>query len=273
MPQLDIYPVRSKLSEEVLAKALAEHVFNGVYLSVIIPVYNEAGRLPKTLRRFQEYFSGKPFSYEIIVAADGPRDNTIEVAKKMNSEIKNLRVLERRQNRGKGATVREGMLAAKGKIRLFADADNSTDIEHFDKMRPLFDKGYDVVICSREPRDAPGAKQEYSQPFIKRLAGNMGNLFIQLVAVRGIWDTQCGFKAFRDHAAQNIFSRCRINRWGFDIEILALARALHYKIAIIPANWINDPESHVSFFAYFQVLLETIKIRWNLSRGKYKTMI
>jgi len=240
-----------------------------IYLSVIVPAYNEGARLPKTLRRFEEYFSSKPFSYEILIAADGPRDNTIEIAKKMASEIKNLRILDRRKNYGKGYTVREGMLAAKGKIRLFADADNSTDIAHFDMMRPLFDKGYDVVIASRDPKDAPGARQQFPQPFIKRLAGNMGNLFVQIVAVSGIWDTQCGFKAFRAEAAQNIFSRSKINKWGFDIEVLALARTLHYKIGIIPANWINDPSSHVSFFAYFQVLLETVKIRWNLMRGKY----
>ena len=98
----------------------------------------------------------------------------------------------------------------------------------------------------------------------------MGNLFIQLVAVRGIWDTQCGFKAFRDHAAKEIFSRSLIDRWGFDIEVLALARALKYKIGIVPAHWINDPKSLVSLWAYFQVLLETIKIRKNLMSGKYK---
>ncbi len=241
-----------------------------IYLSVIVPAYNEAARLSKTLKRFQEYFASKPFTYEIVIAADGPRDNTIEVAKKLSSEIKNLRIIDRRKNKGKGYTVREGMLAAKGKIRLFADADNSTDIAHFDLMRPLFDKGFDVVIASRDSKDAPGAKQQFSQPFVKRLAGNMGNLFIQLVAVRGIWDTQCGFKAFRAQAAENIFSRSLINRWGFDIEVLALARALHYKIGIIPANWINDPSSHVSLFAYFQVLLETIKIRMNFVRGRYK---
>ncbi|OGF51846.1 hypothetical protein A3I27_04290 [Candidatus Giovannonibacteria bacterium RIFCSPLOWO2_02_FULL_43_11b] len=242
-----------------------------IYLSVIIPAYNEANRITKTLKRFQEYFAGKPFSYEIIIAADGPRDNTIEVAKKLSSEIKNIRIIERRKNHGKGWTVREGMLQAKGKIRLFADADNSTDISHFDKMRPLFDKGYDVVICSRDNRDVPGAKQEFPQPFMKRFAGNMGNLFIQLVAVRGIWDTQCGFKAFRDHAAENIFSRTKINHFGFDIEVLAIAKFLHYKIGIIPAHWINDPASTVSLISYFQVLLETVKIRLNFLMGKYKS--
>src|SRR3989338_527540 len=241
-----------------------------VYLSVIVPAYNEANRLTKTLKRFQEYFATKPFSYEIIIAADGPRDNTIEVAKKLSSEIKNVKIIERRNNRGKGFTVREGMLHAKGRIRLFADADNSTDISHFDKMRPLFDKGYDVVICSRDNKDAEGAKQEYPQPFLKRLAGNMGNLFIQLVAVRGILDTQCGFKAFRDDAAEKIFSLAVIERWGFDVEVLALARALKYRIVIVPAQWNNDSRSHVKSWSYLQVVWETVQIRWNLAAGRYK---
>ena len=242
-----------------------------IYLSIIIPSYNEAEKLPKTLNRIQEYMENKPFTYEIIVAADGPRDNTIEIAKKMSSEIKNLRVIDRRQNHGKGYTVREGMLAAKGKIRLFMDADNATDVGHFDLMRPLFDKGYDIVISSRDPKDADGAKQQVSQSFIKRLAGNMGNLYIQIMAVPGIWDTQNGFKAFRDHAAENIFKRTKIDKWTFDVEVLALARNMHYKIGIVPANWINDARSSVKISAYILSLLEVTKIRWNLFRGAYKT--
>lgn len=241
-----------------------------IYLSVIIPAYNEAERLPQTLRRFQEYLSAEPFSYEIIVVLDGPTDNTREILKAMTPEIKHLRVLDRKVNRGKGHTVREGMLRASGRIRLFTDADNSTDISHFDKMYPLFGQGYDLVICSRNSRDAPGAIQAVPQVWYKRLMGDVGNLFIQLVAVRGIWDTQCGFKSFRDYAAEKIFSQTVIDGWGFDIEVLALARALKYKGGIVPSYWINDPRSHVRFLGYLQVLWETVKIWWNLSRGKYK---
>lgn len=239
-------------------------------LSVVIPAYNEAARLPKTLRRMQEYFSVEPFSYEIIVALDGPTDDTREALKAMATEIKNLKILDRQVNRGKGYTVREGMLKASGRIRLFSDADNSTDISHFDSIKPLFDKGYDLVICSRDQRDAPGARQAVPQPWHKRLMGNTGNLFVQLVAVRGIWDTQCGFKAFRDSVAEKIFSAAVVDGWGFDIEILALARALKYKMGIIPAHWINDPRSHVKSWGYLQVLWETVRIRLNLSGGKYK---
>ena len=240
-----------------------------VFLSVIIPAYNEAERIGATLEKISRYLRKQPYPYEIIVVSDGSKDKTVEKAEKLKGEILYLSVIGGKENRGKGYAVKEGMLAARGRIRLFTDADNSTDIFHFELMRPFFDKGYEVVICSRDKRDAAGARQSVPQSRFKRLLGNLGNLFIQLAAVRGIWDTQCGFKAFRDFAAEEIFSRQRINRWGFDIEVLALARALGYKIGIVPADWKNDPKSHVKMSSYFQVLWETVKIRWYLISGKY----
>lgn len=243
---------------------------SGVELSIVVPVYNEERRLAETLRRFQEYLSAKPFTYEILLVVDGPTDNSLQVAKSMASEIKHLKVTSREVNHGKGYAVRCGMLQARGRIRLFSDADNSTDIAHFDKIEPLLDRGYDLVICSRDSRDVRGARQAVPQPWYKRLMGNLGNLFVQLIAVRGIWDTQCGFKAFRDYAAQEIFSRAMIDGWGFDIEVLALARALNYKIGIVPAHWVNKPGSHVRLLSYLQVLSDTVKTRRGLSRGKYR---
>src|SRR3989344_7404293 len=240
-----------------------------IYLSVIIPAYNEAERLPKTLRRFQEYFAVQAYSYEILVVNDGSRDDTGVFAKKMMGEIKNLRLIDRGRNMGKGYSVREGMLAAYGKIRLFADADNATDISHFDKMRAFFDSGYDVVICSRDSKDATGAKQAVAQAWWKRMLGNMGNLYIQWMAVPGIWDTQCGFKAFRDYAAEKIFSAAQTNRWAFDVEALALARKLNYKIGIVPANWVNDPRTTVRFSGYLSTLWEVFKISRNIKKGKF----
>lgn len=162
------------------------------------------------------------------------------------------------------------MLHASGRMRLFSDADNSTNISHLDQMLPLLDQGYDLVICSRDSRDAPGARQAVPQAWYKRFMGNMGNLFIQLVAVRGIWDIQCGFKALRDYAAEKIFSQTVIDGWAFDVEVLALARALRYRIGIVPAHWINDSRSHVKWLGYLQVLVETVKVRRNLYAGKYK---
>ncbi|KKT57158.1 MAG: Glycosyl transferase family protein [Candidatus Giovannonibacteria bacterium GW2011_GWC2_44_9] len=239
-----------------------------IYLSVIVPAYNEAEKLPKTLRRFQEYFLAQAYSYEILVVNDGSRDRTPEIINEMTGEIKNLRFIDRKKNMGKGYTVREGMLTAYGRVRLFADADNATDISHFDKMRPLFDKGFDAVICSRNAKDAPGARQAVAQAWWKRVLGNLGNLYIQWIAVPGIWDTQCGFKAFRDFAAEKIFSAAKINRWAFDVETLALAKRFEYKIGIIPANWVNDPRSAVKFTAYFRTLWEVFKIRRSLNKLK-----
>ena len=161
------------------------------------------------------------------------------------------------------------MLEARGQIRLFTDADNSTDIAHFDQMKTLFDEGCDLVIASRSPKDAAGAQQSVSQPWHKRSIGRLGNLLVQLLAVRGIWDTQCGFKAFRAEAAERIFSQTTVDGWGFDIEVLALARAFNYKIGIIPAHWVNDARSHVRNIDYLRVLRDTFKVRANLLMGKY----
>jgi glycosyltransferase involved in cell wall biosynthesis len=240
-----------------------------VYLSVIVPAYNEAERLPRTLERFNKYLSSTGFTYEILVALDGPSDRTREVLREMRREIPHLKVIDRPVNHGKGFTVKEGMLRAAGRIRLFTDADNSTDIAHFDKMIPLFKDGYDIVIASRHSKDAAGAQQAVPQARYKRIVGQFGNIIIRSVAVPGIWDTQCGFKAFRAEVAERIFSQTTIEGWAFDIEILAVARAANYKIGIIPAYWVNDARSHVRWFDYLRVLGDTLRVRIRLMAGKY----
>ena len=241
----------------------------GVYLSVIVPAYNEAARITKTLRRISEYLASSPFSAEILVVLDGPTDATRERLQALVSEFDHLRMVDRHVNRGKGYSVREGMLQATGAIRLFTDADNSTDIAHFDQMKPLLDAGYDLVIASRNANDAATAEQSVAQPWYKIAIGQMGNRIVQTLAVPGIWDTQCGFKAFRADVAQRIFSQATIDRWGFDIEVLAMAQQLKYRIGIIPAHWINDARSHVKMTDYLKVLCDTVKVRRNLARGKY----
>jgi dolichyl-phosphate beta-glucosyltransferase len=245
-------------------------VLQDVYLSIIVPAYNEAERLPKTLKRFHEYLTATGFAYEILVVLDGPCDNTREALRETICEIAHLKIIDRVANRGKGFTVKEGIFKACGRIRLFADADNSTDIAHFDKMKPLLDDGCDLVIASRDSKDAPAAQQAVPQALYKRMIGQVGNLLVQLIAVPGIWDTQCGFKAFRAEAAERIFSQAKIDGWGFDIEVLALARALNCKIGIIPARWINDSRTHFVFLDYVRVLRDTLKVRYNILTGKYR---
>ena len=161
------------------------------------------------------------------------------------------------------------MLRAAGRIRLFTDADNSTDIAHFEKMKPFFNEGYDVVIASRNSGDATGAEEAVPQTWYKRWTGRLGNHIVQLLVVPGIWDTQCGFKAFCGEVAERIFSQTTIEGWAFDIEVLALARAANYKIGMIPAYWVNDPRSHVRPFDYLRVLRDTLKVRANLRARKY----
>ncbi|MCA9931002.1 MAG: glycosyltransferase family 2 protein [Anaerolineales bacterium] len=239
------------------------------YLSVIIPAYNEEKRISKTLGIVYDYLMQKPFSWELLIVLDGPTDNTMDVIKTFAAGKENIRWIDRKENRGKGYTVREGMLAARGEIRLFTDADNSTDISHFDQMKPLFEKGFPVVIASRDAKDVSGAKQAVPQPFLKRFLGNAGNLFIQMMAVPGIWDTQCGFKAFSAPAARRIFSVAVNDSWVFDIEALALARRFGYKIGLVAAYWVDDANTHVKLLSYLGSLLETFKIRWDLMTGKY----
>lgn len=241
------------------------------YLSVIVPAYNEERRITSTLLSIHEYLSRQSFTWELLIILDGGEDDTLTKVLEFAEGKENVRWLDRGENRGKGFTVREGMLAAEGQIRLFTDADNSTDINHFDHMRPFFDKGFEVVICSRDGKDVDGARQSVPQPFLKRILGNAGNLFIQIFAVPGIWDTQCGFKAFSAEAAQKVFSISLIDGWGFDSEALALARYCGYEIKIIPARWIDHAESHVQLRNYFDVLIETMKVRWYLFTGVYET--
>ncbi|MBI4120490.1 MAG: glycosyltransferase family 2 protein [Parcubacteria group bacterium] len=240
------------------------------FVSIIIPAYNEEGRIAKTLARVKEYLDSQSYSCEILVVIDGARDSTAAIAKEAAQEWSQLRVLENKENHGKGFVVRQGMLEAKGEYRVFSDADNSTDIAHLEKMLAKFKEGFDVVIGSRDGKDIAGATQAVPQSGFKRLLGDMGNLVIQAVVLPGIWDTQAGFKGFSADAAQKIFSRAVVDRWGFDVETLALARRFNYKIGIIPIYWRNDPSSHVKLSGYIGALLETFRVRWNLWIGKYE---
>jgi len=240
-----------------------------IFLSVIIPAYNEEKRIAPTLLAADGWLSKQGFSYEILVVNDGSTDKTKEVVENIARKSGHIKLIDNFQNQGKGAVVKQGMLAAKGKWRLFMDADNSTTIDHFEKMIPFIEKGYDVIIGSRDPKDAKGAKQAVKQPFLKIVLGNIGNLIIQILAVPGIWDTQCGFKCFSARATTDIFPRLLVRRWAFDVEALFLAKKLGYKIGIIPVYWRNDPNSHVGWKGYLISLKEVLQIRINAWKGKY----
>lgn len=241
-------------------------------LSVIIPAKNEEKNIKKTVEEVYSYLFGKNISHEIIVAENNSTDRTVEIVKVLMSGIPTLQILELvvKTNRpSKGYAVKQGMLNAKGDFRLFMDADNSTTIDHIEKAMPYFDQGYSVVIGSIGLKDAQIASG--SEPLWRKLFGKSGNLFIQAVVLPGISDTQRGFKVFTAKAAEDIFSKVTMRGWAFDVEALALARKYGYKIKEIPISWKNDPNtvSHPRLSAYFRFLLETVKIKWNLIRGKY----
>jgi dolichyl-phosphate beta-glucosyltransferase len=250
------------------------------YLSIIIPAYNEAERIPKTLVDMDRRLARVDYSYEILVIDDGSKDNTVEVVAKLVPMIKNLRIVETNENVGKGGAVRRGMLLAKGQIRLFTDADNSTSIDQFENMIPFFSagggsayggkQGYDVVIGSRAIK---GAKLDPPEPFYRQVIGKGLNLFIQVLLLRGIWDTQCGFKAFTAEASERVFKISRIPGWGFDVEILSLAREMGYKIKEMPVRWVDDARSHVRFSAGLQFIRDAFKIRWWIWRHVYEQLV
>jgi dolichyl-phosphate beta-glucosyltransferase len=243
-----------------------------MYLSWIIPTYNEERRIAKTLREVDRYLASRRFpgGYEIIVSDSASRDRTIAVVEGMKPEIPNLRAVSV-ERRGKGLGVKAGMLAAHGDIRIFSDADNSTAPEYFDVMAPLFQAGHDVVISSRDPKDAPGASRDIKEPWYRELLGNLGNLVIQVVGgIWGIWDTQNGFKAFTAPAAREIFHRSIIRGWAFDIEVLALARKLGYRTGVIPVRWKFDPDSRLGLGVYLEVLGDVFRVRWNFLANRYR---
>lgn len=240
----------------------------GVKLSVVIPAYNEERRLPRTLDDVLSYLGAQTYRSEVIVSDDGSTDRTVAVARASDGGRVALRLVRAadKKNHGKGAAVRMGMLAALGAYRLFMDADNSTTVDHVERFWAFFQAGHDVVIGSR---DVPGSVVVVHQPWHKELAGNLGNVVVRSLAVPGIYDTQAGFKMFTAKVVADVFPKLTINRWGFDIEILAVARHLGYRIKEAPITWLNDPESKVKASTYVEVLGEVWRIRRNLRSGVY----
>ena len=241
---------------------------NKMYLSVIIPAYNEEKKLPKTLEEIDKYLRRQSYDSEILVVNDGSKDKTAEIVRGLFPVIKNLRLIDNKINQGKGAVVRQGMLEAKGDFRLFTDADNSTSIDQIEKMWIEFKNGYDIIIGSR---DVKGAVLDPPQPFLRNvILGQSFKLFRKfIVGLWGIQDTQCGFKCFTKKAAENIFPKCKINRFAFDPEILIIAKKMSYKIKEIPVYWRNDPESKVKPKWMVNMAVDLLKIRWNLLKGIY----
>jgi dolichyl-phosphate beta-glucosyltransferase len=239
-----------------------------IFLSVVIPAYNEEKRLPRTINEIFDYLSKKNFSFEVIVVNDGSKDKTSDVVRELMKKYQNLTLIENKENKGKGWVVRQGMMEAKGKLRLFTDADNSTPISEIEKFLIEFEKGADIVIGSREIK---GAILDPPQPLFRRFMGEGFKILRKIIL--GLWeiqDTQCGFKCFKSEVVEKIFPKCKINRFAFDPEILILAKRENYKIKEIPVYWRNDLESKVKFNSIFNMAKDLFKIRLNLIFGKYE---
>jgi len=240
-------------------------------LSVVIPVYNEEARLGRTLEESLHFLKSTRISAEILVVDDGSKDRTLEVVEKLKRRVdsrQSIRVLKHERNLGKGAAVRTGALAAKGETVLFMDADNATPLSEYGKFRPILKKGVDVVVGSRA---VDRSQVKIPQPFYRQALGRLANLLIQILVVPGIWDTQCGFKAFTRKAALKIFPRQTIHRFGFDFELLFLAHKYGFLIKEVPVQWFNSPNSKVRLGDYPHTLFELFTIRWNDLRGFYRS--
>ncbi len=230
-------------------------------LSIVIPAYNEAARLPQTLDTISTYLAIQTWTSEIIVVDDGSSDQTAELVRNHPSRP---RLIQHDRNRGKGAAVRTGMLAARGDWRLLTDADLSTPIEELERLWAERQRA-EVIIGSRR---AAGARVEKRQVWWKVWLGQLGNLVIQGLLVPGIKDTQCGFKLFSARC-QRLFELQRLNHFGYDFELLFLARRFGYPIIELPVRWINDAQSKVRGRDYFRTLLEIVQIHLNNIRGLY----
>lgn len=239
-----------------------------LYLSIIIPAYNEEHRIGDTLLDIHKYLFKQDYDYEIIVVSDGSTDNTGSVVENLKPQVSNLKLIDNKKNCGKGCVVRQGMLEAKGEYRLFMDADNSTTINHLDKFWPYIQEGYDIVIGSIE---IEGAKIHEEAAWYRRMLGKYSKYVIRTIS--GLWrirDTQRGFKLFTAEAAEKVFPKQTIMRWGFDIEILILAKKIGFKIKEVPVNWSNPGESKVTLKSYIKTFQELLKIKQNLITNKYK---
>ncbi len=238
-------------------------------LSVIIPAYNEQRRLPATLESVHGYLTQRNLTFEILIVDDGSHDDTAEVVEMFAVAHSGVRLLSYQPNQGKGHAVRTGILSAKGDLMLIDDADGSSPIEELERLERGITSGADLVIGSRAKSDESRQVQALAY---RKWIGNTFNFLVQRLLLPGIYDTQCGFKLFKAEAAREIFAVAQIDGFGFDVEILHIARVRGYKIAEVGINWHNVEGSKVNVFADSpKMFLDVLQVVLRSLFGRYKT--
>lgn len=237
-------------------------------LSVVIPAYNEELRLPAYLAKVLAHLETQPFPAEIIIVDDGSRDGTAAVVERFAAENSMVRLVRLPQNQGKGYAVKTGMLKACGRLRLFTDADGATPISELAGMKKAIEAGADVAVGSRALRDDSRAVKTRLH---RKVMGTVFNCIVRTLTVKGINDTQCGFKLFTADAANAVFPQQRIHDFGFDVEVLYICHKKGYRIVEVPVNWTDIPGTKVKLIRdSFRMFKDVVKIRLNNWRGFYR---
>lgn len=239
-----------------------------MHLSIVIPVYNEERRIGRTLSRTIQYVRDRSIDAEIIVVDDGSTDNTVKIAKETSTGRFPVKILRNDKNRGKGYSVRHGILHSSGKYILFTDADSSTPIQEIRKLLPRLEKGEcDVAIGSRALK---GSKVRIRQPWFRMTMGKIFNLLVRIFLYTEFRDTQCGFKCFARKAAQEIFRLQKFDGFAFDIEIIAIAKLKGYRIKEVPVVWVNSLHSKVDPIRdASRMFVDIFRLKYNLYKKTY----
>jgi dolichyl-phosphate beta-glucosyltransferase len=237
------------------------------FLSIIVPAYNEAKRLPNSLPQIIEFVRGQDYPIEVIVVDDGSTDQTADIVREFQKEVSFITLLQV-EHGGKGHAVRAGMMQANGEYLFLCDSDLSMPIGEITKFLPPALDGYDVAIASREIEGA----HRYNEPAYRHLMGRVFNLIVRVLAVYGIHDTQAGFKCFQRDAARQLFPLQSIDGWGFDVEILFVAQSHGMRIVEVPINWYYANRSQVRPIQdTYNMFREVLKVRLNAWQGRYNS--
>lgn len=235
--------------------------------TIVIPAYNERARIVPTLEAVVQCVRLRDWDAEVIVVNDGSTDSTAALVREFARTAPEVRLMENPSNRGKGYSVRSGLLHAQGEVVMFTDADLSAPMDEAELLFNAISEGADIAIGSRWLETS---RQTHRQPLYRQIFGRCFNLLTRMVMRLPYADTQCGFKAFTREAAQTVFQLMTIERWGFDPEILFIARKRRYRVKEVPVSWAHDARSRISYLRDgMQMLKELAIVRWNALLGRY----